>query len=87
MQRTCELHAFPAPPAPRTPPPPPPRTQVVCRAINDYSRVTLIAAQMEGMKFAGLARSGTTAEPSPPIKAATSFQALRRRSFLKLLYS
>lgn len=58
MQRTCELHAFP-----RTLPPPPPplRTQVVCRAINDYSRVTLIA-QMEGMKFAGLAYSASAAE-------------------------
>lgn len=62
MQRTCELHAFPPRTlAPPTPPPPPLRTQVVFRAINDYSRVTLIA-QMEGMKFAGLAYSASAAE-------------------------
>lgn len=48
---------------PQTLSPPPLRTQVVFRAINDYSRVTLIA-QMEGMKFTGLAYSASTAELS-----------------------
>lgn len=66
---------------PRTAAPPPPRTQVAFRAINDYSRVMLIA-QVEGMKFARLAHSVSTAEfafARRRPEAASPFQALRWR--------